>query len=66
VSHNDPDRRLETNALNVTERDYIMGVNYYIHEDNVKLQFNYLRKTFENGISPSRNLFLVNLQTSWW
>src|SRR5215510_2643919 len=62
----DTDRRRETNAANVTERDYIMGVNYYIHENNVKLQFNYLRKTFENGIAPSRNLILVNLQTSWW
>ena len=62
----DPDRRRETSAANVTERDYIMGVNYYIHENNVKLQFNYLRKTFDNGIAPSRNLILVNLQTSWW
>jgi uncharacterized coiled-coil protein SlyX len=61
----DPDRRHETNSANVTERDYITGFNYYITENNVKLQVNYLRKTFANGIVPSRNLVLVNLQTAW-
>ncbi|MEW6735891.1 MAG: porin [Acidobacteriota bacterium] len=61
----DPDRRLENNLANVIERDYVMGVNYYISENNVKLQFNYLRKTFNHDIVPARNLFLVNLQTSW-
>src|SRR6266850_1644266 len=34
---------------------------YYIHENNVKLQFNYLRKTFTNGILAPRNLVIVNL-----
>jgi len=52
-------------ALNVTERDYIAGFNYQVKENQVKFQFNYLRKTFANGIVPSRNLFLANLQTSW-
>jgi phosphate-selective porin len=61
----DPNRRLESNAENVTERDYVTGLNYYIHENNVKLQFNYLRKTFTNGILAPRNLVIVNLQTSW-
>lgn len=61
----DPDRRQETNAANVTERDYIAGVNYFIQESHVKLQFNYYRKTFTNGIVPSRNVALINLQT-WW
>lgn len=61
----DPDIRLETNAANVTERDYIAGFNYFITENNVKLQANYMRKTFANGIVAPRNLFLVNLQTSW-
>ena len=60
----DPNTRLETNSANVTERDYIFGVNYYITENNVKLQFNYSRKTF-GGIVPSRNFVLANLQTSW-
>jgi phosphate-selective porin len=61
----DPDTRREFNAGNVTERDCITGFNYYIKENQVKLQLNYLRKAFADHIAPSRNLVLVNLQTSW-
>lgn len=61
----DPDRRRETNPANVFELDYVGGFNYYITENNLKFQFNYTRKTFNNGIQSPRNLFLVNLQTSW-
>lgn len=61
----DPDRHHETNSADVTERQYVAGLNYYITENNVKLQFNYVRRTFGEGILPSRNLFLMNLQTSW-
>ena len=61
----DPDVRKETTAASETERDYIAGLNYYIRNNNFKLQFNYIRKTFAAYISPSRNVFLVNLQTSW-
>lgn len=61
----DPDIRRETNSLNVLERDYIGGLNYYIKENNLKLQLNYLRKTTREGIIPSRNQFVVNLQTAW-
>jgi hypothetical protein len=61
----DPDRRRETNAANVSEIDYVGGLNYFITDHNVKLQFNYLRKTFNNGIQTPRNLFIANLQTSW-
>lgn len=61
----DPNTGLETGLANVTERDYIAGFNYYINENRLKLQMNYLRRTFESGILPSRNLVLVNLQTSW-
>jgi phosphate-selective porin len=61
----DPDTRREFNAGNVTERDYITGFNYYLKENQVKLQLNYLRKTFADHIAPPRNLVLVNLQTSW-
>lgn len=61
----DPDRRFETNATNIMERDFITGLNYCITENNVKLQMNYLRKTYAAHLLPSRNLFLVNLQTSW-
>ena len=61
----DPDIRRETSSATVTERDYIAGLNYYIRENNFKLQINYLRKTFTGQITPSRNQLLINLQTSW-
>lgn len=61
----DPDRRIETNSLNVEERDYVVGFNYFITENNVKFQVNYVRKTFAQNIASSRNLLLANLQTSW-
>ncbi len=61
----DPDTRRETLPANVTERDYLAGLNYFIKGHNVKLQMNYIRKTFAHGIAPSRNVFLANLQTAW-
>lgn len=61
----DPNTRLEINSANVTERDYVAGFNYIIRENSLKLQANYLRKTYANGIVPSGNMFLINLQTSW-
>lgn len=61
----DPNTRLESTTASVTERDYIGGINYYIKDNNFKVQFNYIRKTFSSGITPSRNLFIVNLQTAW-
>jgi len=61
----DPDIARENNAASATERDYVAGFNYFIREKYFKLQFNYLRKTFANGLIPSRNVLLLNLQT-WW
>jgi hypothetical protein len=61
----DPDVSSESVAATVTERDYVAGANYYVHEQNAKLQFNYVRKTFTRSILPDRNLVLINLQTSW-
>ena len=61
----DPDTRLQSSSTNTRERDFITGVNYYLTENNLKFQANYLRKTFANQLTPSRNLFLVNLQASW-
>lgn len=61
----DPDRRRETNASNVSERDFVTGFNYLLAENHAKLQLNYVRKTFANGIVPSRNLITLGLQTSW-
>ncbi|MBK8811537.1 MAG: hypothetical protein IPN69_12505 [Acidobacteria bacterium] len=61
----DPDTRREDASATVAERDYIFGMNYYFKGNNFKLQLNYLRKTFGNRISPARNVFTANLQTSW-
>ncbi|HKX33235.1 MAG TPA: porin [Blastocatellia bacterium] len=61
----DPDTRRERNNLDVTERDYLAGFNYYLLENFAKLQFNYARKTFNHGLTPSRHLVLINFQTSW-
>jgi hypothetical protein len=61
----DPDSHRDNTAATVTERDFITGFNYYIKENNFKIQFNYTRKTFANSITPSRDLFIVNLQTAW-
>ena len=61
----DPDVRRETNVINDTERDFIVGVNYYFKDNNFKLQINYLRKTFADNIVAARNQFVVNFQTAW-
>jgi hypothetical protein len=61
----DPDIRSESSVATVTERDYIGGINYFIKDHNLKLQFNYVRKTFASSAVRSRNLLLINLQTSW-
>lgn len=61
----DPDISKETTAASASERDYVAGFNYFIRERYFKLQFNYVRKTFANGLLPSRNVLLLNLQT-WW
>lgn len=61
----DPNIRLDTTAANVNERDYVTGVNYFFKNHNLKLQLNYVRRTFAAAVVPSKNLFLANLQTSW-
>lgn len=45
------------------ERDYLAGVNYRISGDNVRLQANYVFRTFD-GLSR-RELLLLNVQTAW-
>jgi hypothetical protein len=52
-------------SSNLPERDYIVGLNYFVTENHWKLQANYVRKTFTKDIVTSKNLVLLNLQTSW-
>jgi hypothetical protein len=61
----DPDKNHETNAADVLERDYIAGVNIFLSGHNVKFQADYVRKTFNNSIAPTRNLLLTNMQVLW-
>ena len=61
----EPDIRRDDTAATVAERDFITGFNYYVKENNFKIQFNYTRKTFANSVTPSRDLFIVNMQTAW-
>jgi hypothetical protein len=61
----DPDIRSEATPVDVRERDYVVGVNILLSQHNLKLQANYLRKTFPSGRLGSRNVVLINSQTFW-
>jgi CheY-like chemotaxis protein len=61
----DPDTHLESVLASVTERDYVAGFNYFIDGHRVKLQFNYLRKTFDDDIVRPFHQAALRLQTSW-
>jgi len=60
----DPDTRDNSTAANVAERDYLGGVTYYLTGPGTMIQANYIYKTF-GRIVTSRQLFLINVQTSW-
>jgi hypothetical protein len=60
----DPDVHRESSAATVTERDYIAGFNYLIHGNAMKLQFNYVRKTFSAIVAPM-NVAELRLQACW-
>ncbi len=61
----DPDTHLESTVATVRELDYVGGFSFFGLAPNTMFQANYVRKTFTAGLSPSRNVFLLNLQTSW-
>jgi hypothetical protein len=61
----DPDTSSESSPASVSELDYVTGFNVLLSRHNLKLQVNYLRKTFGSEALPSRNLVLVNAQTFW-
>jgi phosphate-selective porin len=61
----DPDTASESTRASVSELDYVLGLNVFFSQHNLKLQVNYLRKTFDTDIQPSRNVLLVNTQTFW-
>lgn len=61
----DPDTASEDTPLSVSELDYVTGFNVFLSKHNLKLQVNYLRKTFGSDALESRNVLLVNTQTFW-
>lgn len=61
----DPDTGSDAMPSTVGERDYIAGMNLFLSQHNLKLQANYLRKTFHDGVVPARDVFLLNTQTFW-
>jgi hypothetical protein len=61
----DPDTSSESTSTSALERDYVAGFNLLLNQHNLKLQLNYLRKTFPSDLLPARNVFLVNTQTFW-
>jgi phosphate-selective porin O/P len=65
VDHWDPDTASQSTAASVSELDYVTGFNVFLSEHHLKLQVNYLRKTFANDIQASRNVLLANMQAFW-
>ena len=49
----------------MTERDYIAGFNYLVDGRHTKMQFNCVRKTFEDQIVDSYYLGATRLQFVW-
>ena len=61
----DPDTSSEDLPATVSELDYVTGFNFLISKHNLKVQANYLRKTFGSDALESRNVLLINTQTFW-
>jgi hypothetical protein len=61
----DPDTRFDTTRADVVERDYIAAASHFIAGNNVKLQAEYLRKTYARNIIAGANVVLTNLQVAW-
>jgi phosphate-selective porin len=62
----DPDvSHARLSATTVPERDFIAGFNWYISDAHLKLQANYIRKTYTKDVLPALNLMFVGFQTSW-
>ncbi|HEY3328548.1 MAG TPA: porin [Capsulimonadaceae bacterium] len=71
-----PDRD-RTAALSNIERDYTLGVNYFLAGNNSKIQLNYIKRTISGplnasgqavsytGLGRSRSVVAVNFQQAW-
>jgi len=60
----DPDTSSDHDLATSLERDYILGGNVKL-DSSLRLQANVIHKTYASEAVPTRNLLLINLQTSW-
>ena len=60
----DPDTASDRDQATALERDYILGGNITL-APALRLQANFVHKTWESDAVSDRNLLLLNLQTSW-
>ena len=62
----DPDLHRETNAVNLFERQYVLGANYYLDAGGTRCSANVIRSTFPRfGARPSATLLLLAIQAVW-
>ncbi len=56
-------------AANARERDFTLGINWFLQGHNAKIQLNWVRKDIAAGapsfLGTSRTLLLTNFQTAW-
>ena len=64
VDQFDPDTSSDTGLASAEETDYILGINLS-PTAGVRFQANAIHKVFSDDALPSRNVLLLNLQTSW-
>ncbi len=59
----DRDRHAETGAADMRERDWTAGVTYLVSGSNVRVQANYVRRTF--ATQPGEGMLYAAVQTAW-
>jgi hypothetical protein len=60
----DPDTSSDHDLATSQERDYLFGGSILV-VPSLRLQANFIHKTYAADAVPARNLLLINLQTSW-
>lgn len=60
-----PDTSDDDNPATTSERDWLVGLNYYAQRNNLKFQANLIQKTFSNDAISDRLVLLINAQASW-
>lgn len=65
IDYFDPDLSRSDDRLTASELDFLLGANFYVIENNLKLQANAVVKTFGDAGPASRLTLLFNFQVSW-